>query len=114
MKPSLPRLLVLSRSFYQRQRGFQSPAPPSLPPEEQKEFERLQRLANQSLSSQPSQTSAEEETHPDFYKKPKPEFDGETNPNTGEVGGPKNEPVKRWVDGEGGGEWSFGGKVSDF
>ncbi|OIW25684.1 DUF1674-domain-containing protein [Coniochaeta ligniaria NRRL 30616] len=39
-----------------------------------------------------------------------PEFEGETNPVTGEVGGPKNEPL-RWG---GGGDWSYNGRVTDF
>lgn len=32
--------------------------------------------------------------HPDFRKKPKPLFEGSTNPVTGEVGGPKTEPLQ--------------------
>lgn len=40
----------------------------------------------------------------------KPEFDGDTNPKTGEVGGPKNEPL-RWGSG---GDWSYNGRVTDF
>ena len=39
-----------------------------------------------------------------------PEFEGEQNPKTGEVGGPKNEPL-RWGSG---GDWSFNGRVTDF
>ncbi|CAK7264330.1 hypothetical protein SEPCBS119000_000936 [Sporothrix epigloea] len=39
-----------------------------------------------------------------------PEFDGERNPKTGEVGGPKNEPL-RWGSS---GDWSFNGRVTDF
>lgn len=40
----------------------------------------------------------------------KPEFEGDTNPKTGEVGGPKNEPL-RWGSG---GDWSYNGRVTDF
>lgn len=40
----------------------------------------------------------------------KPEFEGETNPRTGEVGGPKTEPL-RWGSA---GDWSYNGKVTDF
>lgn len=36
-----------------------------------------------------------EELHPDLRGGLKPEFEGEKNPKTGEVGGPKNEPL-RW------------------
>ncbi|KAL2134385.1 hypothetical protein VTI74DRAFT_304 [Chaetomium olivicolor] len=39
-----------------------------------------------------------------------PEFEGDKNPKTGEVGGPKNEPL-RWGSG---GDWSFNGRVTDF
>lgn len=39
-----------------------------------------------------------------------PEFDGERNPKTGEVGGPKNEPL-RWGSA---GDWSYNGRVTDF
>lgn len=39
-----------------------------------------------------------------------PEFEGEKNPKTGEVGGPKNEPL-RWGSG---GDWSYNGRVTDF
>lgn len=51
-----------------------------------------------------------EELHPDIRRGARPEFEGERNPRTGEVGGPKNEPL-RW-----GGEvdWSYNGRVTDF
>ncbi|KAK4033244.1 hypothetical protein C8A01DRAFT_50138 [Parachaetomium inaequale] len=39
-----------------------------------------------------------------------PEFEGDKHPTTGEVGGPKNEPL-RWGSG---GDWSFNGRVTDF
>ncbi|KAL1893295.1 hypothetical protein Sste5346_006471 [Sporothrix stenoceras] len=39
-----------------------------------------------------------------------PEFDGDRNPKTGEVGGPKNEPL-RWGSA---GDWSYNGRVTDF
>lgn len=45
--------------------------------------------------------------HDDYVKKPNPEFAGDVNPKTGEVNGPKNEPVKH-------NDWSFGGRVTDF
>jgi hypothetical protein len=51
--------------------------------------------------------SSSNEMHPDAYKKPEPEFEGDVNPKTGEVNGPKNEPLKH-------GDWSFGGRVTDF
>ena len=51
-----------------------------------------------------------EELHPDVRRGAKPEFEGDRNPKTGEIGGPKNEPL-RW-----GGEvdWSYNGRVTDF
>jgi hypothetical protein len=51
--------------------------------------------------------ASDSEMHPDAYKKPEPEFEGDVNPKTGEVNGPKNEPLRH-------GDWSFGGRVTDF
>ena len=51
-----------------------------------------------------------EELHPDVRRGTMPEFEGERNPKTGEVGGPKNEPL-RWG---GGVDWSYNGRVTDF
>ena len=105
-----------------------NPAPadqsyPTLQPSPQ----RLKPLANQSPhnETQSIQSSTETETtidvrfkatgdgqelHPDVRKSVLPEFEGERNPKTGEIGGPKNEPLK-W-----GGEadWSYNGRVTDF
>lgn len=55
-------------------------------------------------------TGKGEELHPDVRRGAQPEFEGDKNPKTGEVGGPKNEPL-RW-----GGEadWSYNGRVTDF
>ncbi|KAI1187911.1 DUF1674-domain-containing protein [Nemania serpens] len=39
-----------------------------------------------------------------------PDFEGDVNPRTGEIGGPKNEPL-RWG---AGGDYSFNGRVTDF
>lgn len=51
-----------------------------------------------------------EELHPNVRRGADPEFVGEVNPRTGEVGGPKNEPL-RWGSG---GEWSYNGRTTDF
>lgn len=51
-----------------------------------------------------------DELHPDIRQGTKPEFEGDVNPKTGEVGGPKNEPL-RWG---GDGDWSYNGRVTDF
>ena len=51
-----------------------------------------------------------DELHPNVRRGAPPEFEGDTNPKTGEFGGPKNEPL-RWG---GSGDWSYNGRVSDF
>ncbi|KAF7505035.1 hypothetical protein GJ744_001489 [Endocarpon pusillum] len=51
-----------------------------------------------------------EELHPAVRRGAMPEFDGDVNPKTGEVGGPKNEPL-RWGSA---GEWSYNGRTTDF
>ncbi|KAI9904581.1 hypothetical protein N3K66_001110 [Trichothecium roseum] len=111
--------------------SFNRPAPPKLPPSEQAEFERLQRDAAVSSAFQPSpdqqtptqdasaKTSAaapaagsesESDVNVGMFRGAKPEFEGDTNPRTGEVGGPKNEPL-RWGEA---GDWSYNGRVTDF
>ncbi|KAF1962942.1 DUF1674-domain-containing protein [Byssothecium circinans] len=51
-----------------------------------------------------------EEVHPNMRRGAPAEFEGDVNPKTGEVGGPKNEPL-RWGSA---GDWSFNGRVTDF
>lgn len=51
-----------------------------------------------------------EEVHPNMRRGAPPEFEGDVNPKTGEVGGPKNEPL-RWGSSS---DWSFNGRVTDF
>ncbi|KAI4599022.1 putative mitochondrial protein, conserved [Pestalotiopsis sp. 9143b] len=117
-----------------------SPAPPRLPAEEQAEFERLQRAANTQESLDPADHDAPpaaeaqqinpspvvespvakealsnsatlgEVSNLPLRKGAPPEFEGEINPKTGEVGGPKNEPL-RWGSA---GDWSYNGRVTDF
>ncbi|KAL6855628.1 hypothetical protein J3F83DRAFT_470788 [Trichoderma novae-zelandiae] len=115
------------------------PAPPKLPAAQQAEFERLQRAAAVSSAfqqvEQPSQTPPSTESlrhtssptsnatnavksgdadatnlNQGLFRGAKPEFEGDVNPKTGEVGGPKNEPL-RWG---GEGDWSYNGRVTDF
>merc|ERR1712093_642803 len=50
-----------------------------------------------------------DELHPNMRRGSKPEFEGDVNPKTGEVGGPKNEPL-RWG---AGGEWTYNGRTTD-
>jgi hypothetical protein len=66
----------------------------------------------QSSSSpeQGQQVDEESLVHPDLRRGVKPEFEGDVNPKTGEVGGPKTEPL-RWG---AKGDWSYGGRVTDF
>ena len=62
------------------------------------------------LNARVQATGDGEELHPDVRRGVKPEFEGERNPKTGEVGGPKNEPL-RWG---GNVDWSYNGRVTDF
>lgn len=91
------------------------PAPPRLPQEEQEIFEELQRKSTGAFSTpQVNQAAGSEEAsqmmHPDAVAGVRPEFDGDKNPKTGEVGGPKNEPLRWGAEGD----WSYGGRVTDF
>ncbi|KAI9455318.1 hypothetical protein BJY52DRAFT_1122042 [Lactarius psammicola] len=84
------------------------PAPLPLPPDQQREFEALQRQAEATANGREDQV----ERHPDAPVPLQTEFIGDVNPATGERGGPKREPIQRWVEKEG--DWSFKGRVSDF
>ncbi|KAL8365377.1 hypothetical protein RB595_004262 [Gaeumannomyces hyphopodioides] len=97
------------------------PAPPRLPAAEQAEFERLQHEAasvgDAILPELPEAAAAAAAAGPEepttsggIRRGAPPEFDGDVNPKTGEVGGPKNEPL-RWG---AGGDYSFNGRVTDF
>jgi hypothetical protein len=106
----VPQQIVFStRIVYRTMTNLSRPSPPPLQREQQREFEELLRKAQTPLA-QPSSPKAE--LHPDARQPIKPEFEGDTNPKTGELGGPKREPVGQW--GEEGGDWSFKGRVSDF
>lgn len=72
-----------------------------------------QDLEDAALDATVQATGKGEELHPDVRRGAKPEFEGDINPVTGEVGGPKNEPL-RWGSGEGRGDWSYNGRVTDF
>ena len=108
------------------------PAPPRLPRDEQELFEKLQKASTGAFSQPQAQEQAHTTTpspaavsstnggtaaplgndafHPNLRRGAPPEFEGDVNPATGEVGGPKNEPL-RWG---GTGDWSYNGRVSDF
>ncbi|GAA5920140.1 hypothetical protein JCM1841_004457 [Sporobolomyces salmonicolor] len=91
--------------------SFSRPSPPPLPPQQQREFEELLRRVNAPASPPAADVKLhqpeESEFHPDYRARPKANFEGEVNPETGEVGGPKNEPLTH-------GDWAYGGKVTDF
>jgi hypothetical protein len=65
---------------------------------------------SETLSARVQAKGDGEELHPDIRRGAKPEFEGERNPKTGEIGGPKNEPL-RWG---GDVDWSYNGRVTDF
>ncbi|KZT11020.1 uncharacterized protein LAESUDRAFT_693532 [Laetiporus sulphureus 93-53] len=115
-RQNLPAIAFQAR-FYSSRDPLNRPSPPPLPREAQREFEELVRAAETPLA-QPSRANPAEmreaqlALHPDAPKPIEPEFEGETNPVTGEHGGPKREPVGRW--GEDEGDWSFKGRVTDF
>ncbi|KAK9468018.1 fmp21p [Lipomyces arxii] len=94
------------------------PGPPRLPQEEQDEFDRLVQNANEGVFSTPDQhdqpDAIEQQTPPLIEKttlasvtRTIPEFQGDVNPKTGEVGGPKQDPLRH-------GDYSFNGRVTDF
>ncbi|KAF9109631.1 putative mitochondrial protein, conserved [Mortierella sp. AM989] len=90
--------LVSYRSYSSA--GIRPRAPGPIPlgsSKDQAEFERLVKNAE----------SAPATSHPDAREPVPEEFKGDTNPSTGEVGGPKREPVRF-------GDWSFKGRVTDF
>ncbi|KAI9839511.1 MAG: hypothetical protein M1819_002136 [Sarea resinae] len=64
----------------------------------------------EAINARVEATGEGDELHPDIRRGAKPEFEGDKNPKTGEVGGPKNEPL-RWGSG---GDWSYNGRVTDF
>ncbi len=90
------------------------PSPPPLPPKDQKEFEELVRsAATPAAAPLPSRKTTQvrvekgEELHPDARRPLPDEFEGDVNPVTGERGGPKREPLRH-------GDWSYGGRATDF
>src|SRR4051794_6377499 len=108
-----PRILttnlrtVLASPPLRPYKSFNRPAPQPLGDKDaQKEFQDLVRRGEEATS----RDGDEEALHPDVRRRPRPDFEGDTNPATGEKGGPKVEPVKVYVEGD----WSFGGRVTDF
>lgn len=102
------------------------PSPMPLPEEDQKEFEKLQKIANSQVAIEEYNSQVDDatdntilsESGPNLkqttdignfpsYFATIPEFEGDVNPKTGEVGGPKQDPLRH-------GDYSFNGRVTDF
>jgi len=91
---------------------YLKPGPPPLPSKEQREWEEQIRRRQQP-AAHPEEIAKEEEKltlHPDARRPIKPDFEGDTNPVTGEIGGPKKEPLQWGAQGE----WTYGGRATDF
>ncbi|EFQ30529.1 uncharacterized protein GLRG_05673 [Colletotrichum graminicola M1.001] len=68
-------------------------------------------VADSQAPPTPTVAATDEDTmHPNYVRGAPPEFEGDVNPRTGEVGGPKREPL-RWG---AAGDWSYNGRVTDF
>ncbi|KAK6504832.1 putative mitochondrial protein, conserved [Arthrobotrys musiformis] len=112
----LPRRLF-STSSLQHTSFKPTPSPPRLPKADQETFESLTKASTGAFSTSPNLANANakqvEDLLSDLKHKDlltggeKPLFEGDKNPVTGEVGGPKTEPTKF-------GDWSFNGRVTDF
>lgn len=116
VRPRLALFRSMSGKF-----GEFTPGPPKLPKEQQEEFEALQKLANSQAAIDEYNRQIEETGAADSdilgskndvgmqtqYLKTIPEFEGEVNPVTGEIGGPKQDPLRH-------NDWSFNGRVTDF
>lgn len=96
----------------QPQQQQQQAAPPSSAPSSPSPANTSRHASTPTASvSSSSPPIKEDEVIPTSVRRgAKPEFEGDTNPKTGEVGGPKNEPL-RWGSG---GDWSYNGRVTDF
>lgn len=135
--PAARRAISTSPAF--RSSWSPGPSPPRLPKEEQEVFDKLMKQSTGAFST-PQQASEEtvaeastdkpqvnqspqinqspalkadgkgEELHPNVRRGAPPEFEGDVNPQTGEVGGPKNNPL-RWGHQS---DWSYNGRVTDF
>lgn len=115
----LPHFRIATASFASSSKSpnrasFTRPGPPPLPPAEQAEFEAQQKAAQTvgatPLSTSPAAEVAKQvdlEQHRDMRKGPRPDFVGDRNPKTGEMGGPKVDPFKA-----GDGDWSYAGRVT--
>ncbi|WFD00765.1 hypothetical protein MYAM1_003517 [Malassezia yamatoensis] len=87
---------------------FERRGPPPLPKEQQKEFERLIRENRDKTSFVGEDKDGNPiNMHPDAIRGAGKDFDGDVNPETGEIGGPKKDPLRY-------NEWTYGGRATDF
>jgi hypothetical protein len=101
---------VALRVVGSRRTSAHTSLPPSTRPTDELQFNRpagSSAPASQGKSSSAPSISASD-IHPNARKPPTPDFEGEENPHTGEVGGPKKEPLQ-WER-----EWTYGGRATDF
>ncbi|RSH86629.1 putative mitochondrial protein, conserved [Apiotrichum porosum] len=107
----ITRTLTTSLAVRSSDFSFNRPGPPPLPAADQAEFEALVKAAEVAPSIDEITPETLEEIkaveHRDLRKGAKPEFEGDTNPKTGEVGGPKRDPFMA-----GDSDWQFGGRVT--
>lgn len=119
----IPRAVqpLVFKAAYSNKFSMESrPGPPPLPKEQQEEFERLQKIASSQIAIEEynSKVTGEDQTlSPVVEEKTTigsfvntttiPEFEGDVNPETGEIGGPKQDPTRH-------GDWAFNGRVTDF
>ena len=90
---------------------YTRPGPPPLPSEQQREWTELIRQSQTpAASTSQTETEAQLQLHPDARRPIQPDFEGDTNPATGEIGGPKKEPLSWGATGE----WTYGGRATDF
>ncbi|ODQ78037.1 hypothetical protein BABINDRAFT_40290 [Babjeviella inositovora NRRL Y-12698] len=118
-----PVVLAVRANSTPRYQPQHQPGPPKLAKEDQAEFEALQKLASSRSAideynaSHGHEDAVEDKSPllktnsvgsfaPGLFKTI-PEFEGEVNPVTGEIGGPKQDPLRH-------GDYSFNGRCTDF
>lgn len=118
-RPSPPKLPAAQQAEFERlQRAaavssaFQEVAATQTPPATETPRHTTTASSSASGSASANSVKTDESTtlNQGLFRGAPPEFEGDTNPKTGEVGGPKNEPL-RWG---GEGDWSYNGRVTDF
>ena len=120
-RPSPPKLPADQQAEFERlQRtasvsaAFQPQAPSATPPSTQQPrhtTDAASASASATVQAAAATTTEEDaDVNRGLFRGAPPEFKGDVNPKTGEVGGPKNEPL-RWG---GAGDWSYNGRVTDF